>query len=993
MMKRNPLSLFVIFLIMLALLLPLVALAQNGGSADADSAETLLEQARAQAAEREPAAAPPVTLLAPQGVTHPLFVGVDDVTIPAYQIDVITNGFLPAFTGAQVWGAAFDEVNNIVYFNSGATLYEWPVGGVINQLGTITDPGGATQSMVALAFYNGQLYGTKNITTEAIWTIDPATQIANIHIVYPTTHDMGGFAIDPNTGEFYATDDGNLDSLVRINPDGTVDPIAPYPAGQTDIDGLAISHDGYAYLVTDEPGFIYVYDFGAGAYTTPLNNPWTTSEVFSAGAWIREPTEARLAVAHLAPFAPGAGTAVTVTLNATPVLTDFVYGDSTAYLTMPEGSYDVEVFPAGSPTPALSGTFTLTAGVSYSVIAIGDGVNQPLELLALVDDNNPPAAGNFKLRLGHLAPFAAGNATADVRLQDGTPVLTDVNFGDVAAYLELPAGTYDLKITTPGGAVTLIDPVPATFSSGDILSAFATGDGSNQDLGVFAWPSNAIGFFLPLAATIDVDPTEIVVTQVVTSVVSYPLTISNLGAGDLNWDIAEEAAQAANGRSVNSQARQVAGLGDGNGTAQEEASTASSSSGVGAPANTPIFAPTGNVLYDNGPLVNSPGTGVGGADESVLQTVSLGMNTLGFGHQVLNGNRMADDFTIPPGSNWTIDEIVFYAYQTASPITSTITQVNLRIWDGEPGNGGTVIWGDTSTNVMSSTVWSGIYRVTETTTGVATDRPIMASTVNLGGLSLPPGTYWLDWQSDGTLASGPWAPPVTVNGQTTTGNGLQSLTDNGVTWGPANDSGTLTQQGFPFLIMGSSGCSSDIAWASVSPTSGTTAGGDSSEVMVTFDTTGLTVGSTYTGTLCVNSNDPVTPLVTVPLTLTVAAQSFGVEVAAEDADLSGDAGTTVTYTVWVTNTGNVEDTFDLTATGVWDATPSVASVTLAAGGTTSVMVTVDIPAGVEDGDMDVTTFTATSQSDASATDSVDLTTTAVVVDTTIYIYLPIILKP
>ena len=54
------------------------------------------------------------------------------------------------------------------------------------------------------------------------------------------------------------------------------------------------------------------------------------------------------------------------------------------------------------------------------------------------------------------------------------------------------------------------------------------------------------------------------------------------------------------------------------------------------------------VLYDNGPLVNSPGTGVGGADESVLQNNTLGMGTNGLGHQ-LRLYRMADDFTVPVG--------------------------------------------------------------------------------------------------------------------------------------------------------------------------------------------------------------------------------------------------------------------------------------------------------------------------------------------------------
>ncbi len=62
---------------------------------------------------------------------------------------------------------------------------------------------------------------------------------------------------------------------------------------------------------------------------------------------------------------------------------------------------------------------------------------------------------------------------------------------------------------------------------------------------------------------------------------------------------------------------------------------------------------------------------------------------------------------------------------------------------------------------------------------------------------------------------------------------------------------------------------SDIPWVSVSPTSGTTAPGSSSEVLVTFDTTGLIPGNTYTGSLCIDSNDPDAPWTELPLSLTV----------------------------------------------------------------------------------------------------------------------------
>lgn len=1106
-MKRNPMSLFVLGLIVLALLLPLAALAQNGGLADVDSAETLREQARAQVAERETAVSLPAARLNPQNVDYPLFVGVDDAATPAYQIDVITNNFLPAFSGVQVWGAGFDEVSNLVYFNSGSTLYEWPVGGTINQLGVITDPGGAIQSMVALAFYEGTLYGTKNIANEAVYIIDPATQIATIYIDYvDADYDFGGLAIDPNTGEFYATNDDLTpfgSGLYRINLDGTATFIVPYPAGETDLDGLAISPEGFAYLVPDEPGLIYIYDLAAGVYVTPLDNPWTTAEVFSGATWIwepsqfvcntdpitipssgagtpypssitvsgydpaitdvnvqlaglshtwpddidillvgpegenlvimsdaggsadlvnvdlifddaapgplpdstqiisgtyqptdyepgdafdppaptpstattlatfngtnpngdwhlyimddtgsdlgqlaggwclqitAEPTDARLAVAHLAPFAPGAGTAVTITLNATPVLTDFVYGESTPYLTVPTGSYDVEVVPAGSPTPAITGTFTLTAGLDYSVIAIGDGANQPLELLALLDDNTAPASGNFKLRLGHLAPFAAGNATADVRLQDGTPVWTDVNFGDVAAYLELPAGTYDLKITTPGGGTTLIDPMPATFGDGDIISAFATGDGSNQLLGAFAWPADVVGFFLPLAPVIEVSPAEFVVSQVVTAMVTHTLTITNNGAGDLDWTIDEEAPVMA---------------APGGGDSQRQ--------GVPAPRTTAV-----NLDRFSGPIV---------ADGSFEAGT--------------------------PSPFWTEASTNFGSplCTVAACGTGTGTGPRSGLWWAWFGGISAYEAGSVSQSVIipSGTATLSFWVEQFVCTGSSNDY----LEVNMDG-----NQVWVTTAADpacGTLGY----RQVLVDVSAYANGAAHTLEFNSEVFGGGNtnffvDDVSIDVSGPP------PACSTltDIPWVSLDTMGGTTAAGDSSQVMVTFDTAGLTVGNTYTGTLCINSNDLVNPLVTVPLTLTVEAQNPAIAItktvgtapgvcAATDT-ITVDEGTTVYYCYAVTNTGNVPlglhdlDDSELgnLFTGLaYNLLPGASVDTVAAGLTISATLNV------------TTTNTATwTAYNAGPINLVTATASATVNVTPVappfnYIYLPIILKP
>jgi hypothetical protein len=66
-------------------------------------------------------------------------------------------------------------------------------------------------------------------------------------------------------------------------------------------------------------------------------------------------------------------------------------------------------------------------------------------------------------------------------------------------------------------------------------------------------------------------------------------------------------------------------------------------------------------------------------------------------------------------------------------------------------------------------------------------------------VNLAPGTYWVEFQFGGTLSSGPWAPPVSILGQTTTGNALQKTSTG---WAQALDTGSGSVQGMPFLIMG-----------------------------------------------------------------------------------------------------------------------------------------------------------------------------------------------
>ncbi len=208
-------------------------------------------------------------------------------------------------------------------------------------------------------------------------------------------------------------------------------------------------------------------------------------------------------------------------------------------------------------------------------------------------------------------------------------------------------------------------------------------------------------------------------------------------------------------------------------------------------------------VYDNGPAITDPGAGAGGADASALQSL-LGMQSLSFGCQVDQNNRLADDFTIDTCDAWRLNSFEFLAYQTgATTGQSTFTSANIRIWKGEPGKPGSeVVFGDTSTNRLKSSTWSNIYRVTDLTLLVNT-RPYFNNVCDLGGVVLKgPATYWIDWQADGTIFSGPFVGSVSIKGQSQKpgSNAVQFLGSTG-SWSPVVDTGTgKPAQDFPFRL-------------------------------------------------------------------------------------------------------------------------------------------------------------------------------------------------
>ncbi|MCL4264763.1 MAG: hypothetical protein KJ069_16185 [Anaerolineae bacterium] len=190
----------------------------------------------------------------------------------------------------------------------------------------------------------------------------------------------------------------------------------------------------------------------------------------------------------------------------------------------------------------------------------------------------------------------------------------------------------------------------------------------------------------------------------------------------------------------------------------------------------------------------------------------------------------------------------------------------------------------------------------------------------------------------------------------------------------------------------------DLPWLSAVPDAGMTDPDAATPVDVIFDSMALTAG-VYTGTLCIDSNDSATGLVTLPLMLTVEGLPvYGVALTTVDNTLTGTAGAIVTYTLHLTNTGDTDDNFTLSLAGnEWMTHPSTTTVSLVAGTGDMVMVMVHVPLTATNNLSDTVTVTAVSDSDGDVSANVALTTTAVVEEPPpppdYFIYLPIIVKP
>jgi hypothetical protein len=429
----------------------------------------------------------------------------------------------------------------------------------------------------------------------------------------------------------------------------------------------------------------------------------------------------------------------------------------------------------------------------------------------------------------------------------------------------------------------------------------------------------------PTAPEIEVTPASLSATLEPNQSDVRTLTIGNAGGSTLDWTITEEAARSRADAFADQAPRPASTIAANPGIAIAGRGTAS-----GARTLPPVRGNT-VVLYD--------------------QTDSLtdGINSQDF--EAANAsfsNQAADDFVVPAADGaWTIHAVHALGEYFNGP--GPMPSVNVFFYADAGGLPGAVVSSHAGVTTFLDNAG--------TLTVDLSSAPVV----------LPAGTYWVSVQARMDFTPGGqwfWYSRTAQSGAAAAwrnpGNGFNTGCINWGTRGSAcGISPGAPDQGFRLdgVIGAGAACvADDMPWLSLSTASGSTAPASNSEVTVTFDATGL-APDTYSGSLCVESNDPLNPVVSVPVSLTVSASSDPeIQVTPTALNFEVERGDTDSGTLTIANIGggslvwNIDTDTLPSATRAHDPAlnevlniPNFASASTANGGTPFVA---SLPAGV-----------------------------------------------
>lgn len=475
-------------------------------------------------------------------------------------------------------------------------------------------------------------------------------------------------------------------------------------------------------------------------------------------------------------------------------------------------------FDAGAPSVTEPGTYNATILVGNDT-PYGD-IEVPVEMIVEPAGNQAQIEGTVT-SLGYCGnePQPLAGATVKIVGQNNNYTLTADANGDYEEWLDLAESP--LAIT-----VMAADHVDKTIS-GVTLSG---GSSTTQDIDVRMD-----------AACPDVAPDSLTATHLPGESSTQTITLSNTGTADVNWTTDEAETNVVNGGEPGN-----AGAGVGQSAAGSAVDLRSLYEGElptteGYARINAIDCDTGDylVVHDDGSIENGYTGGSAVSEAAIVEYFEPAQ------YPAMIGEVCVSFVTTETSDQDLNFELVVFAD------------------DGTGGAPGTELGA-----------------ISATATGI----PGGGLPSNVPWFSVDVSSLNIELSSGGLYFGVRYAPVdgIFTSSDETAANPQQTgyfQTDGGA-WDQLGSAGTFEDYRAMFMrpqLMPATGCisPSDVPWLSVSPASGTTGPGNSSDIDVTVDTTGL-LPDTYEAEVCVLTDDSRTPIIGVPVTLTVdAPASFG----------------------------------------------------------------------------------------------------------------------
>jgi hypothetical protein len=180
-------------------------------------------------------------------------------------------------------------------------------------------------------------------------------------------------------------------------------------------------------------------------------------------------------VIHTVPDAPN----VDIYANDKLIINNLAYGSYTDYLPIPEGTYKISLYVAGTKkSSVLANMLTVNKNSILTVAAVG--TLSDIGLLGITDANETKKPGKAMIRFLHLSPNAPA---VDITLPNGTVIFSNISFKHKTSYIDVVPMNYTLQVRVAGTSNVVLTVPNVNLNADKYYTVYAIGlVGENPEL-------------------------------------------------------------------------------------------------------------------------------------------------------------------------------------------------------------------------------------------------------------------------------------------------------------------------------------------------------------------------------------------------------------------------------------------------------------------------------------------------------------------------------